>query len=187
MGTPLRTAIKDYWRREDAAISTETVIIMPILFVTLILSFTFFDAFRRYNLSLKAAYTIGDILSRRPVVTAHDFEGLKDMFEFLTFDNGDPWMRYSEIRRGAVGYEVEWSYATDGRAPRDTNTISALLQRLPNMAIGERVIVVETYSTYTPPLNIELPTQNFENIIVTRPRFSSFLEFDQSVAFTPTS
>ena len=178
----MRKSIVYFWRREDAAISTETVIIMPILFVTLILSFTFFDAFRRYNLSLKAAYTIGDILSRRPIVTAWDFEGLANLYEFLTFENGEPWLRYSEVRRGDVGYEVEWSYATDGNAVRDTNSISALLARMPVMAVGERVIVVETYSTYTPPLNIELPTQNFENIIVTRPRFASFLEFDHSVA-----
>jgi len=81
----MRKFVMSFWRREDAAISTETVIIMPILFVTLILSFTFFDAFRRYNLSLKAAYTIGDILSRRPIVTAWDFEGLANLYEFLTF------------------------------------------------------------------------------------------------------
>ena len=90
----------------------------------------------------------------------------------MTFENDEPWLRYSEVRRGDVGYEVEWSYATDGNAVRDTNSISALLARMPIMALGERVIVVETYSTYTPPLNIELPTQNFENIIVTRPRFA---------------
>lgn len=177
----LRT-IRTFFKRDTGAISVETVLVMPVLFIALILSFVFFDAFRRYNISVKAAYTIGDILSRRSnAVTDADFEGLKDLYEFLTFANGDPWLRYSEVRRGDVGYEIEWSYATDNQPVRNNENISALLARMPVMAVGERVIVVETYSDYTPPLNIELPTQTFENIIVTRPRFSSFVQYDLGV------
>lgn len=176
------THFQSFLRREDAAISVETMIITPILFLFLMLSFAFFDAFRHYNVSVKAAYTVSDILSRQTrTIGAADFEGLAQLFDRLTRGKGDPRLRFTEVRRGDVGYEVAWSYATGEQTLRNTRTISALLQRLPEMAVGDRVVVLETYQDYEAPLNVRIPSQNFENVIVTRQRFSSFLSVSPAI------
>ncbi len=44
--------------------------------------------------------------------------------------------------------------------------------RLPVMARGERLFVVETFLPYVPAFNVGVDPQEFVNFTVTRPRFA---------------
>ena len=46
------------------------------------------------------------------------------------------------------------------------------MARLPKMADGETLILVETKSVYNPPLNVGLGDLDIETFIFTRPRFA---------------
>ena len=77
-------------------------------------SFIYFDAFRSYNLTLKAAYTIGDVLSRRTdTVTSDDLQGLNTLYAFLTRDEAtNTYIRVTQYDNNSGNLEVDWSYAT---------------------------------------------------------------------------
>ncbi|NHX27110.1 hypothetical protein HA397_24355 [Escherichia coli] len=44
-------------------------------------------------------------------------------------------------------------------------------QYVPIMTLGDRAVIVETWSSYSPPFNVGLNDEDFQNIVVTRPRF----------------
>lgn len=164
---------------ERGAVATESVIILPILIFFYAGSFVFFDAFRSYNVTIKGAYTVGDILSRQTsTITSDDINGLRDLYAFLTFDDpADTMVRVTQVRRTAGGYARDWSYATAGGTPLSDADIAPLAFKLPVMSTGERIMVVETFSGYVPAFNVGITAHVWENFVVTRPRFASSLPF----------
>lgn len=67
--------------------------ILPILIWAFFGSFTIFEAFRQRSISLKATYTIADMLSRQIDAVGPDaIDGLNDVFEYLTFARDPSWI-----------------------------------------------------------------------------------------------
>src|SRR6056297_3345955 len=88
------TSIARFLKREDGAVAIEAAVILPLLGFAYVAGFAYFDNYRREVLLTKATYTVADILSRETgVVTANDFEGMQDIFEFLTFSEGQTRLR----------------------------------------------------------------------------------------------
>jgi hypothetical protein len=165
------------FRDEDrAAISTEFVLILPLLLWWYVGSFAFYDAFRDYNVTVKASYTIGDILSRQTEIDNDYIDGLETLLEFMTAGSG-AWLRVSSIRYNSdEEYEVEWSYATDDHTVvTDARIYTWEYDEdvLPIMAEGETIILSETYVPFTPAFNVGLSARWMSNLVVTRPRFTS--------------
>ena len=84
-------------REERAAVSTEFVLILPLLLWWYVGSFAFYDAFRDYNVTVKASYTLGDILSRQTEIDNDYLDGLESLLEFMTAGTG-AWLRVSSIK-----------------------------------------------------------------------------------------
>ena len=175
-------AVRQFLGSDDAgSVSVETVIIMPVLLWVYVASFVFFDGFRTHNQNVKAAYTIGDMLSRETNAIDNAYlEGLSDVFDFLTFNRNPSYLRVTQIRwQGSNNrHRVDWSYATDGNnSDRLRNSdMAALSLRLPPMVNGERVLLVESFTSYTPAFNVGLsPTIEFVNFVPTSPRFAPML------------
>lgn len=173
--------IRDFLRNTKGAVALEAVIITPILAWMFVASFVFFDAFRTYATSLKATYSIADVLSRQTeLIYAADIEGLADIFQHLTRNTAGSSMRVSEIAYdlNTDSYSVTWSYGTDGETVLRNSDMTALRSQLPTMHDGERVIVVETFVPYRPFIDMGLDPVEFTNFTVTRPRFAGQLPFD---------
>ena len=167
--------------RDEGSVSVETVLVMPILLWAYVSAFVFFDGFRTYNTNVKAAYTIGDMLSREtnPIDNAY-LEGLSEVFDYLTFDRNPSWLRVTQVRWQASNsrYRVDWSYGTDGNnANRLRNSdMAGIAHRLPPLVNGERVLLVESFTDYTPFIDVGLsPTIEFTNFVPTSPRFAPML------------
>lgn len=178
----LTQSLRRSFGSDDAgSVSVETIIIMPILLWVYVASFVFFDGFRTHNQNVKAAYTIGDMLSRETNAINNAYlEDLSDVFDFLTFNRNPSYLRVSQIRwqQAHNRYRVDWSYATDGNnSERLVNAdMTSIAHRLPPMVNGERVLVVESFTAYTPAFNVGLsPTINFVNFVPTSPRFAPML------------
>jgi hypothetical protein len=174
----MKRLIRNFWCRDEASVAVETVIVMPILAWVFIASFVFFDAFRVYNTSIKATYSVADVLSRRTAsIAASDIEGLADVFQFLTRNTAGSALRITQITRQAGGYRIDWSHGTDGMTYLRASDFPEIVDQIPIMAFGDRMLLVESYLPYRPAFNAGLSDQEYVNFTVTRPRFAGQVPF----------
>ena len=175
----MKRAVSTFWKDEGASVSLEAVIIMPILAWVFVASFVFFDAFRVYNTSIKATYAVADVLSRRTAtIASSDIEGLADVFQFLTRNTAGSSMRVTQITRQQGGYRIDWSHGTDGMTYIRASDFPDFIDRIPIMAYGDRMLIIETFLPYRPAFDAGLSEQEFVNFTVTRPRFAGQVAFD---------
>lgn len=177
--------IRSFWKDEGASVALEAVIVMPILAWVFVASFVFFDAFRVYNTSIKATYAVADVLSRRTSeISSTDIEGLADVFQFLTRNTAGSALRVTQITRQEEGYRIDWSHGTDGQTYIRASDFPDFIDRIPIMAYGDRMLLIETFLPYRPAFSAGLSDQEFVNFTITRPRFAGQVPF---VADLPNS
>lgn len=184
----MKRLFKHYLRDTSAAVSFEAVIIFPILTWAWVGTFAFFDAYRVYNTSIKATFTIADLISRQTsTVYGYDIEGMAVMLESMIRDTNGVEMRVTQILRDTDGdYQVDWSHATGTQAQLFTASLSGIEDRLPDMANGERVVLVESFVDYDPAFNVGLNDLTFDNFTLTRPRYAGQVPYDDAMS-PPTS
>jgi len=172
--------------REDATgtLSVEAALILPLLCWFYVASFVWFDAFKTQNVNLKASYTLADMLSRETeTVTDTYLTGLNGVYDYLTNTRHPTYIRVTTVKcmsdctNAARHLHVDWSYATEGRPPIDHAGIQTYKDKIPFMPQGDTVILLETFMAYEPLFNAGIPASSFENYIVTRPRFSSKVDY----------
>lgn len=176
----MKHLFKNFLRDTSAAVSMEAVVIFPILTWAWIGTFSFFDAYRVYNTSIKATFTVADLLSRQTsTVYGYDIEGMARMLDTMIRDTDGVEMRVTQILRDTEGnYRVDWSHGTGTQAQLFTAGLDAMNDRLPDMANGERVVLVESFIDYEPAFNVGLNDLTFENFTLTRPRFAGQVPYD---------
>lgn len=174
----------DRFRRdEDASLSVEAVLVVPILLWAFLATYTYFDVYRAKNLALKANYAISDLLSRETsTINTNYLLGAEKVFRYLTQSDATSWLRVTvvycdddcadpsrELRR-------DWSRATDNLPTfSDADVMDYLEPIIPWIASGERVIIVESGVAYEPPFSQKFTgvgERNFVDIVMTRPRFA---------------
>lgn len=157
------------------SVTVEAAIMLPLLVWAYCALYTFFDAYRQTSLNQKAAYTISDMISRETDPIDDDFlDGAYDMLSFLARRTTDRQLRVSIVAYDGDEEEhhVEWSHARGGVAPLDDSSPIDWDEKLPGMVEEERLIVVETWSTYNGPFSIiALNGQSIRTFVFTRPRF----------------
>lgn len=170
-----------FLKTAKGSMSAEAALILPALFWAYIATFAFFDAFRQQSLGMKASYTISDMISRETETMApSDIDGLNDVFDYLTLSNHPSWIRVTSIRWDSADQEfkVNWSHATKSHDALDDATLQDRASLIPAMAVGDSVVLVETFMIYEPPFRVGLDADWTANAVVTRPRFASQVVFD---------
>lgn len=156
----LRRAVTRFARDEDASLSVEMILILPLLIWGFLTVYTIFDVFRARNLALKGNYAVSDLLSRETAsIDTTYLNGVKEVFTYLTQGGDTTWVRVTQVYCTAEcgdnalrELKVDWSRATDGQDTYDnTDGAGVLNETVPLLAYGERAIVVETSVDYTPP------------------------------------
>ncbi|WP_370253991.1 TadE/TadG family type IV pilus assembly protein [Nioella sp.] len=172
-------SLRRFWKDEGASVALEAVIVTPILAWVFVASFVFFDAFRVYNTSIKATYAVADVLSRRTSeIASSDIEGLADVFQFLTRNTAGSALRVTQITRQQGGYRIDWSHGTDGLTYIRASDFPNFIDRIPIMAFGDRMLLVETFLPHRPAFSAGLADQEFVNFTITRPRFAGQVPFN---------
>lgn len=184
----LRLLSHRFTASETGAVPVEGVIASTFLIWWYIASFQFFDAYRQKNVNQKGAYTVADLISRETdAINADYVEGMNTLFDYLTFSRQPTTIRVSSVfwdNDNNVN-KVAWSYGT-GATPGMTNAeVLTKANRIPQMAIGDYVIVVETYMAYEPIFNTGLKAQWFSQFITTRPRFTTCIAWDKQDGSIP--
>jgi hypothetical protein len=181
--------LRRLFRSESGAMSVEAVIILPILIWALFGTFTIFEAFRSRSVTLKASYTVADMISRQvDALNPAAINGLNSVFDFLTLSNQPTWIRVTSVfwDAGQKKFRVAWSHGTRQHAALTDATLQGLVQHIPAMAIGDTVVMLETYMHFEPAFDIGidfatgLTAGERQNVIVTRPRFASQVVFSPS-------
>lgn len=168
--------LRDFKNEERGAVAVETVIIIPMLFWVYLSMFAIFDAYRQHSVNSKAAYSIGDIVSREttPVDAAY-INGVREMLAYLTVnDVEDVAVRLTSVfyDEETDEYKREWSEERGWMSSLSNSDVDNLRNSLPVMPDGEHVMVVETFVKYDPPFNTGLSNREIHNFVFTRPRYA---------------
>ncbi|SEO36018.1 TadE-like protein [Salinihabitans flavidus] len=175
-----------FWPNDRGSVSVEAVIILPILLWAYMGSFIFFDMYRANSTASKAAYTISDMLSRETQAINQTYlNNSLDLFRFLSGtqdDESGTALRVSLISWDGEEqrHELHWSHIAGTKSALEDKDIDALADDLPDMANGEALILVETFATFTPSMNVGVSELDLETFIFTRPRFAPQLVWSGS-------
>lgn len=190
-------ALRDFIFENRATISVETVLVFPMLAWWYIGAYVFFDAYRSYAYSIRAAYTVSDIISRsRDVLPTGFVNGLDGLHDRMVLTSGNPAVRVSGVlfdQRPREEYQLLWTYQT-GDIPEMTQARldDMAAEWLPLMADQEMVVMLESVVPYTPPydLGVDLASfwrtadfnpGNWYNVVVSRPRFVQRLLLENTI------
>ena len=174
--TFMRDLLRTFRKDEQGTISVELVLILPVLFWGYLSMFSIFDAYRQHSLNQKAAYTLGDVISRETAPIDNSYLiGSREMLAYLTANmKDDVAVRITSVTFDADNdeYKKYWSKNKGWMPALSNEAIQALREDLPVMPDNETVVVVETFVKYDPPFNTGLQTREIHNFVFTRPRYA---------------
>ncbi len=174
--TRMRAVLRlDFLRRENGSVAIEAVLVLPMLFWVFLSVFSIFDAFRMYSVNQKAAFTIGDAISRETVpIDSQYLAGMQDLFEYLARADGKTSIRVSSIwyDKGRDRFIRDWSQKRGSVTALTNDDVRNWHDKLPLMLDQERVVLVETWTDYDPPFKTGLENLEIKNFVFTRPRYA---------------
>ncbi|MDB9801548.1 hypothetical protein OAC01_01110 [bacterium] len=177
---------------EGASQSVEFLLSFPLLVWALLATLQYFDAYRTQLISTKATITIGDMISReKGTIDSVYIKGTSDLLNFLTIADDSPDLRISVVSWNASEskHKVVWSEFSGALGRLNDANINAYFDVIPIMGDGERTIIVETVTRYTPKFGTSigqifrvrgLEPMDMNSIQVIRPRFTTSVCWDQS-------
>jgi len=168
---------------EHGGLTVEAVLIIPIVVWALTATFVFWDAFKTINISQKATYTIADTLSRETSAIDTDYmTASHELYDYLMGGAGNNALRVSVIgmSQDPITFQksmtLEWSQGVGGVS--GYTDLSVLKDRVPDMAPGDQLIVVESEQEWAPAFAVGLASYRFREVAISRPRFAPQLVWD---------
>lgn len=179
--TPALKALHRFAKDARGSLTVEAVIMFPLLFWAMLSMLVFFDAYRQSSLNIKAAYTIGDMISREvaPITPAY-LNGAQNLFTELARSSDQAKLRVTVVYYNADQdrYYRDWSRQLGGVPVLSNTDVQQMKDRLPAVPNNERLILVETWADYNPPFNVGIKRQDLYNFVFTRPRFAPQVKFE---------
>ncbi|MDX1780595.1 MAG: hypothetical protein R3256_04665 [Thalassovita sp.] len=166
----------------EGSVALESVIVAPFLFWVFLASYVYFDAYRQTSVNIKANYTIGDLLSRETEAINDSYiDSMQSLFSFLAKSNSSPRIRVSVAMWDEEDglFKLDWSEARNGAVAMTDVDINAMANELPTLMDNERIILVETWSHYTPLFEVGLDESDIYERSITSPRFAPQLVWDR--------
>ncbi|CUH65571.1 hypothetical protein TG4357_01942 [Thalassovita gelatinovora] len=167
--------LRRFAKDSDGTVALEAVIVVPFLFWAFLASYVYFDAYRQTSVNIKANYTVGDLLSRETAAVNDAYiDSMQSLFAFLTKANSNASLRVTVAMWDEEDnmYKLDWSEARGSKSALNEAGINALADNLPSVIDNERVIVVETWSHYTPLFEVGLNESDIYELSFTSPRFA---------------
>ena len=200
---PVSVIFDKFRSDERGTMAIELLLAVPVLTWILMSTFVYFDLFRNEANAHRAALTVADMFSREqtPIDNAY-LDGARSLLRTITLDDPDPTYRLTVYRYqdSDKTYRVVWS-ENRGLLPNLTDEVLETLDtagRLPILADGDRSILLETRTVYSPPFDTgihqltnffadqpsdvknEMGNTVFRTFTVIRPRFTPTLCWDMT-------
>lgn len=164
-----------FGRDESGVLMAEAIIVLPFMLWSYLALFVYWDAYRSVNTAQKAAYTVSDMISREMLPLPINYiTGARDLVRYLIDGDQTVKMRVTSVVWSEINaqFEVHWSRSPDNAMPElTTATLQNYASRIPKMADGDFVTIVETSISYHPAFDIGLNDLDEQQFVVTRPRF----------------
>ena len=187
----IQKAFRFFKADQRGSLSIEAVIALPMLFWAATATFSFYDAYKMQNSIFRANYTIGDMLSRETEAVDQAYlEGLGKVFKYMTSNRGESsWIRVTVVKckkkckktdKSLRTMKVVWSHSTGGARKLNNTDFAFYNTRIPLVARGDKLILVETSRQYAAPFNQALVGFMSRDMVahsVTRPRFAPQLKW----------
>ncbi len=172
----LKGFVYGFKSEERGSIAVEAVVILPMMFWTYLALFSTFHSYRAYSINQKAAYTVGDMISRETNAIDDQYMiGAHDLLSYLTNTaNSKAAVRVTQVQwdEDSGVYQREWSTAQGYKPSASSAQVAGWHDQLPIMPDGERIVVVETFVQYDPPFNTGLEQREVRNFVFTKPRYA---------------
>lgn len=179
----IQNYLRNFSRDNRGSVAIEAAIIIPVLLWAFVAMWVFFEAYKTRSEVEKAAWVIGDMISRETNAIDDEYlDGAKSLFDLLSDSDSPSGLRVSVITYSGAfeTYQLEWSQIRGNIAALEGSSMTDLADDLPVMADGERLILVQTISTYEPNLNVGIGDQTMKTFIFTRPRFAPQVVWEDS-------
>ena len=173
-----RRSMGHFSRNEKGMLTVEALLVFPMLLWTITAIFTFFEGFRQSAANLKAAYTIGDLISRETQAITPAYVNSMLVLMQRMVNNGSP----MSLRMTLIVFDedddrhyVRWSTARGYDDVWDNDNISNMEDNLPPMPDQDTLIIVETSNPFDPTFKTPFlgDDYTFNNFVFTRPRFTN--------------
>lgn len=175
--------LRRFARQDDGSVSLEALILMPVILWVWAAMFSIFETYEEYSLNQKAAFTIGDMISRETLPIDGDYlDGAHDLLDYITQSQGPSTLRVSSLQydKRQNRFYVHWSRARGAETAATNTDVAAWTNRLPSIPDDEYIVVTETMTTFSPPFNIGLGEPEITNFVFTRPRYAPRVLFSGS-------
>lgn len=168
-------------RDEEGATTVEFLLVMPLIVFWFAGTFTFFDAYSEWTRSVKATYTVADVMSRQFEMKNDYEDDMNSLFASIMGENSNnTYVRISSIEKTNDAFQVHWTTAS-GMHTGYADDTEIPTELIPNILNGEAVIIVESYMDFVPFQDyIGLTARTLTKKVVISPRFTSKLEREQS-------
>lgn len=161
---------------EDASMTLEFVVVLPLLIVWMVGCVVYFDAYKAKADADTAAYIIADILSRHEQLNMADLNEMATLQGILAAKADGPiWMRVSVIEYEASddSYTVLFSKLPSGMPGSILIDEDIPVAQLWDMYDGETVLLVDAVVPYIPMVDwVRIGARNWETRAVISPRAS---------------
>lgn len=179
----MKTSLRRFARNTEGSTSVEAVIVFPALAVIFAASWVYFDVMRQQSISIKANYTIGDIISRETEMLDDAYiSNARNLLFYLTKSNGaDVDLRVTVIQYDDTSsvHNVIWSESRGDWSALTNANLNMYADRMPAMADADQLILVETRDAYAPTFDVAgIGPFDIETYSFTRPRFASQVIFE---------
>lgn len=187
MTARLLTRFRHFLGDRRGSVSAEALIVLPLVLWAYLATYQYYDAFGTITRNMQATYTIADAISRQTDnVSQTTANGMNALYAYLNKNPQGTWTRITEVswdpNVGSSGqYYVMGGCVTGNNPLLDDNSLQAYTSRLPTIADGDTLIMVETHMNYTPAFSlVGLKPMIFNQLVVTRPRISPQVVFDDT-------
>lgn len=178
---PLHQRLARFARDDSGTVLTEFVIYLPLLLWAWIALVVFWDGFRETNAAQKASFAIADMITREQSAVSDSYRnGLQTVFAYMTHSStANVSLRFTSIlyHEDNERYQVDWSYSPGSKLTElTTASLQSYVSRLPVMAGGDYLMLVETHVAYEPIMHIPffgdyIQPRNIDNFVTIRPRY----------------
>jgi len=175
-----KARLKAFRDDEDGMASIESILLIPLLFWAYVGTFVMFDAFKKQTDGLRVTYAVADAISREDAALDQTYlNNMRNLTNYLTRSPERVTQRITVVCYSETSgkYAAAWSQVSGPKHttyPAHTDaTLDDNKERLPNIPVGDQILLVETFMDYQPIWNIGLDARTFEYWVFTRPRFSS--------------
>lgn len=172
----IKKRLAQFRSNEEGSIAVEALLTVPILFWTLMMGYTYFDGYREAASNVKAAYTIGDLISRETrTIDDNYIDSMVQLYARMVGTPNNLQMRISLLRydKKRDRHRVRWSANRGFPTSLSNANVAEVSPKLPPMSDQDTLILVETRNTYHAPFKVGLDDTVMESFIFTRPRFTN--------------